>query len=270
MRRAKIRPPAQTDANKKPRHSVKPMEALSEVYCRFCGLHSHLHPNLTNLTTEPGVVTQSNAAQQESLATAIPTQPPLQLTCPTFNSFSHPELPIMDVTRLVAATAGLQPSSLHPSLFDHRQSRVGSFAPSPLWSSHALLSVANPQLVRSIETSLVSTRGSSALDTLLNRPRNRVEDDLAPSALLALVGKLVVKTLTRVAVETYREDEAALRGQGRSRARRDVQIRRLLTPMHVMRGLVHDAQRDAEAGALLLSLVPMGLSLPEGDQRAPV
>ena len=44
--------------------------------------------------------------------------------------------------------------------------------------------------------------------------------------------------------------------------RRDIKVRRLLTPMHVVRGLVDDAPRVREAGALLLLLAPLGISLP--------
>ncbi|KAI0720588.1 hypothetical protein C8T65DRAFT_293816 [Cerioporus squamosus] len=98
----------------------------------------------------------------------------------------------------------------------------------------------------------------------LQQPRASVIEHLGPSALLANVVKVVVRQLIARGVDSLRQDEAALRsvasGRHRHRESRDPTAapQRLLTPGHVVRGLVRHAQTDVSAAALLLSAARLG------------
>ncbi len=237
-------------------------EDAAEAFCRYCGLHFHLHP-----TALPAFVdAASDPVKQEPIPDAVPTNPATPLACQTFQpSSSLSELPVVDVNRLIANAASSQLPTRHalnPST--HHPIRDGS-----VWCHRNLLSATHPQLVRACARFLAhpspsapatNNQDTNSLIALHNKPRILLDDELAPAALLALMVKPLVKLLVKAGSDTYRQDETELRGQGR-RVRRDIPVRRLLTPMHIVRGLQHEAQRNATASAMLLALSPLGLSL---------
>lgn len=106
---------------------------------------------------------------------------------------------------------------------------------------------------------LTTTSSPGLLD--LQQPRAAVLAHLGPSALLASVVKVVVRQLTARGVDALRQDEAALRSivNGRHRHREaTAPPQRLLTPGHVVRGLVRHAQTEVSAAALLLCAARLG------------
>lgn len=124
--------------------------------------------------------------------------------------------------------------------------------------------------------------GASSYSTvaLRNEPREQTEDGLAlaPFAMLALAVRSFTRMLMRSGLEELRRDEAGVRAstlgssnntKARSSCRGGAALgegagggRRLLTPSHVARGVVHDARSVAGCGALLLAVAPVGMSLP--------
>lgn len=191
----------------------------------------------------------------------IPSKPLAQRTCRSFQSAAiQCELPVIDVKRLMRGPAAPRPSVVHASLFNRQKVR-DDVNRSATPTNRDLVSVPNPLLVRAIAATLArsSVQGTDDL-ALLAKPRAAIEAELAPAALLALAVKPLVKVFVKFGMDTYRQDEAELRGLGR-RARKNILVRRLLTPMHVVRGLLRDAQRDMTASAVMLSLVPLGMSL---------
>jgi hypothetical protein len=189
-----------------------------------------------------------------------------QLTCRGFlSSPIENELPVLNIDRVLARDAHTQSLPLHQSLFTWDDSQrlkddIKSMASDDLRN---LLSVSDPSLVRAINAMLVFPRRVPA--ALENKPRAVTDVEVAPAALLALAVKPLVKILVKAGLGAYRDDDAELRGQG-FRARRGIQTRRLLTPMHIVRGLLQDAPRNPVASAVLLSMLPLGLSLPDCHQ----
>ena len=245
----------------------------TEAFCRYCGLHSHLHPTSISYYEQSATIdVPLSSAKQEPIPDVILPKPFVQLTCGGFQTSSTPtETPLVDVNRLIA---GPVPSTFQGFISTRQFPQKAGHGHTHHWPSRDLLSITPPQLVRAAAKFLIrpssSVRAadfqetsdtSDAPPSLNNKPRTLVDDELAPAATLALVVKPLVKLLAKAGIDTYRRDEADLRGQGR-RARRDIQVRRLLTPMHIVRGLQQEAQRDATASALLLALSPLGMSLP--------
>lgn len=239
-------------------------EDAAEAFCRYCGLHSHLHP-----TALPAFVdSASDPVKQEPIPDLVPSKPSAPLACQTFQaSSSLSELPVVDVNRSVANAANSHPPIRHTLNPTHTaQHPVGD---DDIWGHRNLLSATHPQLIRACTRFLAhpspsipaaDDQDTNSLIALHNKPRILLDDELAPAALLALMVKPLVKLLVKAGNDTYRQDETELRGQGR-RVRRDIPVRRLLTPMHIVRGLQHEAQRNATASATLLALSPLGLSL---------
>ncbi|KAI0696018.1 hypothetical protein BC835DRAFT_915960 [Cytidiella melzeri] len=251
-------------STRKLRPETKSAEELSEAYCRFCGLHAHLHLN--------DIAEHDASFAPEAMSYPVKPGPifsksPAQSLCRRFqSSVAQSELPVVDINHLMVSSEATRPSTLHVSLFA-RQRPGKDITPSATCSVHRLLSVSDPHLVRAIAASLAhppnETAGIQAPHAhvgLHNRPRAALDNELGPAALLALVVKPLVKLLVEAGTDTYRQDEDEFRGLG-GRARRDVRVRRLLTPMHVVRGLVRDAERSTLASAVLLSLAPLGVSL---------
>lgn len=87
---------------------------------------------------------------------------------------------------------------------------------------------------------------------------------MAPYALLSLVARSVTKGLIEGGLEEFRRDEAGLRALGtRNRVRKNVQVKRLLTPSHVVRGLVRvGSSQTTSESSLLAVFAPLGISLP--------
>ncbi|KAI0087889.1 hypothetical protein BDY19DRAFT_229466 [Irpex rosettiformis] len=245
----------------------------TETFCRYCGLHFHLHPTIISDYDQPtalGHDAPSHSVKQEPIPDSISSKTSVQLTCRSFQSSSTPtEFPVVDVNRLIAGATHLPPSALQAFIsIQHPRRKIGN---GDGWSRRDLLSVPPPQLISAVARFLFRPSSSSSIQnadnqnpdgplSLRNRPRNLVDDELAPAALLALVVKPLVGLLAKAGVATYRQDEAEL-GRQAHRARRDIQVRRLLTPMHVVRGLQREAQHDPTASALLLTLSPLGMSL---------
>lgn len=240
-------------AKRKQRPMEKREDVDSELYCRFCGLHYHLHPSAIAETQAILDALPTEGVKLEPTTAVIPSKPKpsVLLTCPGFNSSASMELPVMDVNGLSLFVSSW-PLTTSPV------SRANDVKRSLVLSPHALVATAEPDLIAYM-ASIISPPTTASL---MSKHRKEVEEHIAPAALLALVAKLFTKTLVRAGSDAYCRDEGQLRGLGRPRTRKDVQLRRLLTPMHVLRGLLHDAPRVREAGALLLLLSPLGMSLP--------
>ncbi|PSR70459.1 hypothetical protein PHLCEN_2v13610 [Hermanssonia centrifuga] len=103
--------------------------------------------------------------------------------------------------------------------------------------------------------------------TVDNSPAD-IEDELAPFALLSLLTTSFTKFLIRRGIDSYHRDEAGLRALGRQRTRKNTPVKRLLTPSHIHRGLLHNAPQSAEDAAVLLALAPLGISLPNIPETA--
>lgn len=253
------RPEARTDdertaslvAKRKQRPMEKREDGDSELYCRFCGLHYHLHPSAIAETQAISDASRVEGVKVEPTTQLIPSRSSALLTCSGFNSTSSMELPVVDVNGLSGFVSSWP---LAKSPVSQTNDAKGSLVLSP----QALAVAAEPDLIAFMASIILPPTTTS----LMSKHRKEVEEHIAPAALLALVAKLLTKTLVRAGSDAYRRDEGELRGLGRTRTRKDVKLRRLLTPMHVLRGLLHDAPRVREAGALLLLLSPLGMSLP--------
>ncbi|KAJ3539035.1 hypothetical protein NM688_g6422 [Phlebia brevispora] len=104
----------------------------------------------------------------------------------------------------------------------------------------------------------------------MNRSREDVEEDLAPYALLSLLTRSVIKALIQGGVDEYRRDEAGVRALGiKHRSRKNVEVKRFLTPSHILRGLASGASPPGDT-SLLTVFAPLGMSLPTlGESDVP-
>lgn len=269
--------PQVTHHKRAKRTANKAEERPDDDHCRFCGLHYTLHPaaNATELQQHAGV--ELDSVKLEPIVASIPTTPAiLTSVCTAFNCTSV-ELPVLDVNRLTCASTHMSecaPDGLHHSLV---QPHGENFAkPGADIRYRDLAGTANPALIRAIQElgrRWKMARLPNADDSALI-PKHRAEADTqtAPIAALALAVRGLARTLIRSGVDEYRRDEAGLRAYGKARGRRGAEGR-LLTPAHVVRGLLHDAPGDRASSALLLALLPVGMSLPmpplEGNLVAP-
>ncbi|OJT09899.1 hypothetical protein TRAPUB_13642 [Trametes pubescens] len=248
------------------------------AFCRTCGLHRTYHPNVADEDTKPvdikpamlGAALERGLCMSFAGADAEPTR-----------------APIFDVHSLLNFTpTGAEeppPYGLGRAIFV-APPQSGALAETPLGLPAAdLVSIADPQLVVAIQrlTSLPRGRSSAAalghdddvpvvaplLDSISSLSRSAASAHLAPSALLAVVLKPLVRQLVGRGVDTLRQDEAALRvATGRhERARRATAAvaegpRRVLAPSHVLRGVAGVARTgtSATAGALRVCLARLG------------
>ncbi|KAI0647961.1 hypothetical protein C8Q79DRAFT_906409 [Trametes meyenii] len=234
------------------------------AYCRTCGLHRAHHPNTTDEDTKPAVDIKPallGAALERGLCTVFNDADGELLT----------QRPIFDVDALLkynpaGADAGdMGPYGLGHAIFmtpsssiSHPQVQTGP--PSP----EDLVSIAHPQLTVAIQraTGLPHLQQGAAPRSpsrLMDLSHSAAAAHLAPSALLAVALRSVVRQLVGRGVDALREDEAALRvATGRhERPRRATAViagaptapRRVLTPAHVLRGVAARARSGIDAGA---------------------
>ena len=260
--------------------SVRSQECQGEEYCRFCGMHVSHHPSGPSEMHQVPSIGADNA-------TVIPTVPGFPAICVQFNSSAGlPDLPVTNVNELLLDTSSFLGGVLHrqnpaPSIPISGENFSGALSDT---TDRDLLAVANPDLVHAIGSlatrwrlerlcTSTSEPGESALR--LQRGTNGEEDGLASAAVLALAVQSFSRMLMKSAVAEFRRDEAGLRAVqakgvagasagGRSRLRKGPgeSRPRLLTPSHVVRGLLHDARTVAGCGALLLGVSPLGVALP--------
>ncbi|CAL1712654.1 unnamed protein product [Somion occarium] len=197
-----------------------------------------------------------------------------QGVCTIFHGeFSEISRPVFDLRNIIT----LPPSNVRPKeetisgvlpshSREHMKSTTSSSSqlsgmPQIPASSRDLVAIADPELVRAIQRLSASWNldrlhggieptGSTANALCLkklDRPRAEVEDELAPFALLSVLTKCMTRVLLESGLEMFREDEDALkRSFGKSRMmqmqmrgaeERKGEVRRVLTPSHVLRGL---------------------------------
>ncbi|OCH91897.1 hypothetical protein OBBRIDRAFT_774513 [Obba rivulosa] len=241
--------------------------AVSEVFCRRCGLHRQYHPTtVKSEVSDP--VPAAGAVSAQSVFIGVSDNP---TACMSF-SIEDTKLPLFDANQLMfrqlsSAAAQNAPYGLSPTVFAARR-------PSPAalqYSSRDLVASADPRVIIAIRSLLTATglvRRSdgipsfidpSHLSDLSQLPRSATEDALATHALLALLTRCMVRLLVRGGLDTIRRDEEAVRGHIRPRRRVVEQVRRVLSPSHVLRGLTLNAQRRLADSAALLLLARLGL-----------
>ncbi|EIW59252.1 uncharacterized protein TRAVEDRAFT_71391 [Trametes versicolor FP-101664 SS1] len=250
------------------------------AFCRTCGLHRTYHPNVADEDTKPVDIKPAmlGAALERGLCMSF---------AGTGADAEPTRAPIFDVHSLLkfAPTSAEEPApyGLGRAIFV-APPQSGAQAETPLGSPATdLVSVADPALVVAIQrlTSLPRRRRSApalghdddvpvvapALGSISTMARSAAAAHLAPSALLAVVLKPLVRQLVGRGVDTLRQDEAALRvGTGRhERARRATTAvvegpRRVLAPSHVLRGVAGVARTGTSAtgGALRVCLARLG------------
>ncbi|CDO74440.1 hypothetical protein BN946_scf184972.g7 [Trametes cinnabarina] len=251
---------------KSSRRQRGPGALANDAFCRTCGLHRAYHPNVVDEDVKPMDIKPAalGAAVERGL-------------CMFFNGEDREPTrrPIFDVDALLKFAPANSDIGAAPEV-PYGLSRAIFVAPSSssqrtVMSSSPvdLVSVADPALVVAIQriTGLPRSRNEAAqrrsseeiaaphLLTTLTRSEAAVE--LAPSALLAVVLKGLVRQLVGRGIDTLRQDEAALRvATGRhERARRapaageTLSPRRVLAPSHVLRGVAGYA-RTGSAGIL--------------------
>ncbi|KAL6302839.1 hypothetical protein BKA93DRAFT_379999 [Sparassis latifolia] len=243
--------------------------ALSEIFCRNCGLHIIFHP--TGVKREGLFPPDVTPRWTLNSMTTAPT------ACLTFSG-ARTRLPLFDVLSLTASRTGPRQYPLNAALFSERDAcRSGD---TPL-SISALVASTDPNFITALRTlvsswnleqfnagdqisadqnALLSTR------TKLHQPREKMEEQLAPYAILALLTKSFAELLVHRGLDAFRYDEAAFRTLGREdrwRCRDNTQTNpiRLLTPSHVLRGLSMHVQGRLADGAALLSVARLGASL---------
>ncbi|KAI0667615.1 hypothetical protein C8Q78DRAFT_1071727 [Trametes maxima] len=232
------------------------------AYCRTCGLHRAHHPNITDEDTKPAVDIKPGllgAVLERGLCTVFtemdgkfPTQRPI---------FDADALLKYDPARADAGEMG--PYGLGRAIFmtpsaSHPRAQTGPLSPEDL------VSIADPRLTVAIQraTGLPHLQQAAAPPSplrLMDLSRSAAAAHLAPSALLAVALRSVVRQLVGGGVDALREDEAALRvATGRhERPRRATAViagaptppRRVLTPTHVLRGVAVHAGYGRDAGA---------------------
>ncbi|KAI0356404.1 hypothetical protein OH77DRAFT_1423341 [Trametes cingulata] len=233
----------------------------ADAFCRTCGLHRAYHPSVADEDTKP-IVDIKPSALGAALERGL---------CMSFNGEGGEptRTPVFDVHALLkyaptdAATP--VPYGLGRAIFaEPAASRGQAVSPSP----SDLVSVADPQLVVAIQrlTGLPQLHDAPADDplrtgvsSLTSLTRSQAAAHLAPSALLAVLLKPLVRQLVGRGVDTLRQDEAALRvATGRhERARRATAVtagvaRRVLAPAHVLRGVAaHARTGSGTAGSVL-------------------
>ncbi|CCM01170.1 uncharacterized protein FIBRA_03218 [Fibroporia radiculosa] len=255
------------------------LERVPDKYCRTCGLHETLHP-----TAAPE---DSATMEVKSLGTEISLKHPGPTVCR-----AQVVLPYLDVHRLldtIPSTATMY--GFHPHLFmSVPQSLQSRQAPTPVdW-----VTIADPQLVtaiRSISAEWKLTNLTPADDALpgLGRlggsliarvesqtPSRKVVDHLVPWAMLATIVRPLVRLLIERGLTVYRWDEDATRtlgGYERARGKRgttrtEPSVKRLLTPLHIVRGLIWGASTGLTGSALLLGLARLGTAAGTGSDRS--
>lgn len=253
--------------------NAEPHKYHEEDYCRYCGLHVSHHPSAPPEAHQevPGVGVDNVKMK--------PTVLDLAAVCSHFNSIGPPDLPVTDANRLLASSSSPDgaPRGLDSAPF---------ISPSGENFSNALYDTADRDILAASNPKIVLAIGSLAtywkLDRLCeNAPdpdgvTSSLRDDtgesgLASRATLALAVQSFTRMMMRSAVAEFRRDEAGLRAliHGSSRNhRRHTEAKRLLTPSHVVRGVLHDAPSVAGCRAVLLAMSPLGISLPSAPAAA--
>ncbi|KAL4251232.1 hypothetical protein ABKN59_006315 [Abortiporus biennis] len=242
----------------------------AEGYCRYCGLHYQLHPN----STESFIPARCHGTKvkEEPIPAVIPipTKPAVDAPCLVFNGNSI-QLPSLDVKKILLLSQETRPSS------EDQANQKSSMSPlisqhSMLTDANknALLAVTDPKLTISIREILARSQpycgGKFQIDrsevvvmmdqenvnndksremTLarLDKSKKEVEDELVPFALLGLLTKSMAKLLIQGGMDASRRDETSFRALATGRPKGGRAIfkegpRRLLTPSHVVRGLL--------------------------------
>ncbi|KAI0070446.1 hypothetical protein K474DRAFT_1776796 [Panus rudis PR-1116 ss-1] len=251
----------------------------TEPYCRRCGLHYFFHPQAISSSHLP----DQRGVKQEPTTNPIPVNA-ISGACTVFNDGSA-ELPAFDVRDYLPSNsrhdhAVKQEPPGDALAIPSQPARVRAMS-STLLSSRNLVAVADARLVTAVRNvsatwrlgrlggggdheSSFTPEAQRALDLKrLTTSKQETEDELAPYALLSLLTKCMTKLLVRGGVQVLRKDEKALQSLGRyerPRARQRVEVRRLLTPSHVLRGLDEtEPRQDAQArGSTMLLLGMLG------------
>lgn len=227
----------------------------SGLHCHRCGLHIqyhqyHLAPTVT--------------ARQDADPILRRTSHP----CPVFVA-EPPSPPLINVVELMRSKPERHSISENPSFQPRNQS----------WTWDESLAVAEPSMVLAIQKLLRTwhlscIRGSA--DTGIfgcsggDLTKSAIEGALSPAAILSLIVRSVAKRLLQGAVAIYRQDEAAgpsqrrggrqttMAGQAATTVKEGqmVEVRRLLTPSHIMRLVAQDSEPgngfSREVAALLI------------------
>ena len=254
----------------------EPEQRHDEEYCRNCGLHYLRHPTglldpLQDISSPRGDL---DNIKQEPVIPTIPSTPALALSCPGFNSAGTLDFPVLDVNRLLALPPPAGPGAaaevaygLSPALFDPSpaSSRGEIFSTRTLsdMSARDLVTAAEPDVVRAVGT--LATRWKLDRAARTDVGGLGLEGGLAPAAALALAVRSFSRMLMQSALGEFARDEAGLRARGRGGAEAKA---RLLTPAHVVRGLLHDAPTVSGCGAVLLATAPLGMALPAVEPAA--
>ncbi|KAJ7176449.1 hypothetical protein C8R46DRAFT_1346497 [Mycena filopes] len=245
------------------------LQTFKTGFCRVCGLAYRLHalftdPNQTSIKPEARPLTVG--AEDTFVCQIVPVE------------WQMRRMPMLNIGRLLPATAE---SIISP------EARVNDAT----WDSRApaLVAVSNPTLIAAVRT-LVSALKLPSFSTVSPAPASpalpafpinpalsaaEIQIEVAPHALLALLTRQFARALVKTGLDVATRDRQRALVQIDGRTRRlpsvadllDGRERRMLTPSHVMRGVVQrgwdwtDELGAAMMGCLARSGVPLH-SLP--------
>ncbi|KAF7795617.1 hypothetical protein EIP86_006782 [Pleurotus ostreatoroseus] len=239
-----------------------------DAYCRYCGLHYHYHPSPDQ--QGPQASLNDDDVKREPTPTIIPSVA-ASSACTSFCGGTTEISPI-DVTRLLVPSVASADADMKRNDYGpwHNTSRDLATAAEPalttairdLFAKWKLSNFPSSHSTIVAQSSQLSSSATSP--TSLHRSRDDAETDIAPYALLSLVARSVTKALIKGGLQEFRRDEAGIRALGfKHRARKNVQVKRLLSPSHVVRGLVRSTSSQVSSEPSLLTVfAPLGISLP--------
>ncbi|KAF9820734.1 hypothetical protein IEO21_01177 [Rhodonia placenta] len=262
----RLRDRAEHRAREAPTEGAVQIRPKGDSYCHFCGLNSQVHPTgvKTEETERKGVPAILAPSNRKNLS-----------ACLTFNG-GGTRLPVFDVRRLL--DQALSPGSVQdmPYGVSKKLLTASKLTANSNPAPAALLSIAHPQFVTAIRSmterwnlehceapvhAFSRIQDGLIARTELSRSRQEMVDHLAPYALLAAVTNSMIRLLVRSGADAVGQDEAALRSlRGRRKAGSGLGgARRVMTPSHVVRGLVAGAQRGSVEAAALLCVARLGI-----------
>ncbi|KAJ6491775.1 hypothetical protein C8R47DRAFT_1271517 [Mycena vitilis] len=270
------------------------LQVFKTGMCRVCGLPYRLHSLSSDPTSQPRPLT---GVDDTFVCQIAPAE--WQMQC----------MPMIDVSRILprrtqAASPAAQSTLIVPlkrplaaQAYRRPEARVGDAT----WDSRvpALLTVSDPTLVAAIRRHVSALKlrsfvpptppAAAVVAGLPHFPINpalsatETQIEVAPYAMLALLTKLFVRTLVKTGLEVAVRDRQRAMVQVDGRARRLQSVgdvsgereRRMLTPSHVLRGVVsrgwdwNDEIGAALTGCLARSGVPLRPSQPQAPPQQP-
>ncbi|KAJ6593395.1 hypothetical protein B0H19DRAFT_1246172 [Mycena capillaripes] len=255
--------------------------------CRTCGLPYRLHTHFSDQSSQPRPLT---GVDDTFICQIAPSE------------WQMKRMPMIDLSRILprrSRTGSPQPTMIVPfkgpvsmQMYSRPEARIGD----DTWDSRTstLLKVSDPTLIAAVRRHISTLKlraftapSAPSAPDLPQFPVNpglsveEIQADVAPHAMLALLTKLFVRALVKTGLDTAARDRHRAMVQVEGRARRfpsaadtlGERERRMLTPSHVLRGVVTRGWdwKDELGGGLMGCLARSGVPLqPQPPQQQPV